>query len=87
MLNLSPAQQSAVLAAVEINAWLQVISMPSQNTTGTTADVVVEGYTEEQSADTWKLTCNVVSRALFDCLILDDPVRGVLEGPYSRLYV
>ncbi|RNM13289.1 hypothetical protein [Nocardioides pocheonensis] len=79
-------QAAAVLSAIEIDCWLQVTSMPSQNTGGTTADVVVEGYAEEVTASSWKLTCNVVSKSLTDCLILGDPVRGLLDAG-NRLYI
>jgi hypothetical protein len=80
------ATQALVLGALEIGAWLQITDMPTQNTGGATVDLVVEGYSEQATASSWTLTLNVVSKYLFDALILGDSTRGVLDAGY-RLYV
>jgi hypothetical protein len=84
---MTAAQQATVLTAIEINAWLRITSMPSQNTGGTTVDVVVQGYTEQQGGDTWTIQCNVVARSIFNALILDNSTYGVLDSAAARLYV
>lgn len=83
---MTPRTAASVLTALEINCWLQITGLPSQTPGGTTVDLVVEGYSEHVGADVWSVTCNVVSRSLFDALILDDPTLGVLDAG-NRLYV
>lgn len=83
---MTAAQAATVLTAIEINCWLRITGAPSQNTGGTQVDLVVEGYTESQSADEWKLTCNVVSRSLFRAWVLDSTTLSVLDST-TRLYV
>jgi hypothetical protein len=83
---MTPALAQSVLSAIELNCWLRVTSMPTQNTDGSTTDVIVEGFTERQDGDTWTLECNVVSRALFSAWILGDSTYSVL-GSTTRLYV
>lgn len=81
-----PAALAAqVLAAVNINTWLRITSLASQNTGGTTVDVVVQGFVEEASSDSWLLRCNVVSRSVYTALILDDPTFGALDS-YPLFY-
>lgn len=65
LFNMSPAQASTVVAALEIDCWLRVTSMAPQNPGGTTADVIVQGWQETVAAETWAITCNVVSQSLF----------------------
>lgn len=83
---MTPADAAAALAAIELDAWVQVTGLPSQTPGGTTVDLVVEGYSEEITATSWEITLNVVSKSLSDALILDDPTRGVLDAG-NRLYV
>jgi len=83
---LTAAQAQAVIAAVDVDAWVQVTSMPSQNIGGATVDLVVQGYSEQQTADTWTLAMNVVSQSLFDAWILGDATNGVLDTT-TKLYV
>jgi len=78
------AQQKTVLDALDINCWLRITSMPSQTPGSTTADVVVEGWTEEVSSDSWLIRCNVVSRSLFNVGIYDDATYGVFDSAVAR---
>lgn len=80
LFGMTPALASSVLAALDITRWLRVTSLASQDPGGITADVVVEGWSEQVTADSWTITCNVVDRSLFTALILDDPVFGVLDA-------
>lgn len=82
---MTAAQQEAALAALEPGAWLRVTSMPAQTPGGTTVDVMVQGFTEEQTGSSWSLTCNVVAREKFQAWILGDSTYGVL-GETTRLY-
>lgn len=77
---MTPAQQSAAIAALEHGCWLRAIAMPTQTTGGTTVDVVVEGVAENQAGDEWSITCNVVAKAALypKVFILDS---SVLDGP------
>ena len=84
---MTAAQAAAVVATLEPDCWLRVTGAPSQNTTGSTIDVVVEGIAPEVSGDSWRITCNVVSRSLFSPVwILGDLTQSVL-GSTTRLYV
>jgi hypothetical protein len=82
---MSASQAATVLTALEVDCWLRVTGAPSQNTGGTTIDVIVEGYTETVSASAWTITCNVVAQSLFAPWIMGDSVRGVM-GTTTRLY-
>jgi hypothetical protein len=62
---MTPAQASTVIAALDVDCWLRVTLMSPQNPGGTTADVIVEGWTETTSAEVWTISCNVVARSLF----------------------
>lgn len=83
---MTAAQQSAALAALEPGAWLRVTGMPAQTPGGTTVDVMVQGFAEEQTGSSWSLTCNVVARAKFTAWVLDDTTYGVLDST-TKLYV
>jgi len=65
LFGMPPSLASSVLDLLDLNCWLRVTSMASQNPGGVTADVIVQGWTETASADTWQITCNVVSRSLY----------------------
>jgi hypothetical protein len=86
LLKMSAADASAALTALELDGWVRVSSFPSQTPGGTTVDVVVEGYSEERTSTSWKLTGNVVARSLFNAWILGDSTYGVL-GSTTKLYV
>jgi hypothetical protein len=80
------ATASSVIAAIDIDCWLQITGMPSQTPGGTTVDLVVESIAEQVTGSSWTLTCNVVAQSLFDVWILGDATAGVL-GTTTRLYV
>jgi hypothetical protein len=84
LLGLDATTQADLLAA-ELDTWIRVTGLPSQTPGGTTADLVVQGFTEALMKDSWSISFNVVSKALTDCLVLDDPTRGILDA--NRLYV
>lgn len=77
---MTPAMASTVLAALDLDCWLRVVSMAPQTPGGTTADVVVQSISENHTADEWTIACNVVSRSLYDVFILDDATYGVLDS-------
>lgn len=83
---MTATQQQAAIAALGPGAWLRVTGMPAQTPGGTTVDVVVQGFTEEQSGSSWSLTCNVAARSKFQAWILGDSTYGVL-GSTTKLYV
>lgn len=83
---MSPAQAAAVLTALDLDMWLRVIGMATQNTTGTTANVVVQGFTEQADDSSWSVTCNVVLRSLFNAWLLGDSTYGVLDST-TELYI
>lgn len=63
---------ASVVAAIDLDCWLRVTSMASQNPGGTVVDVVVQGWHEEAiTGVSWTLTCNVVSRSLYTAFVLD----------------
>lgn len=71
---------ATVVDALDLNCWLRVTSLASQNPGGTTADVVVQGWREEVTAESWTITCNVVARSLYNAWILEDSVYGLLDS-------
>jgi hypothetical protein len=77
---------ATVVGDLDLNCWLRVTSLASQNPGGTTADVVVQSIREEATAESWTITCNVVARSLYAAWILGDPTYGVL-GSTTKLYV
>jgi hypothetical protein len=83
---LTASQASTILAALDLDCWLRVTMMAGQNPGGTTADVVVEGWTETVTAESWTITCNVVAASLFTAWVLGDTTYGVL-GSTTKLYV
>lgn len=85
LLTLDTATQAALLAA-EPNTWLRVTGLPSQTPGGTTADLVVQGFAETLTKDSWSITFNVISRSLVQAWILGDATYGVLDST-TRLYV
>jgi hypothetical protein len=87
LMKLTTAQATALLTAVELDAWIRVTTLPTQNTDGTIADLIVEGYSERVSGTEWTLTCQVVTRSLFSPVwILDSTTFSVL-GSTTRLYI
>lgn len=82
---MDPSLAALVLAAVDVDCWLRLTDMAPQNPDGCTVDVVVEGFSESGTGESWVITCNVVSRSLFTALILDDPVFGALDD-YPLFY-
>lgn len=85
---MDPVLATAVLTAIDMGAWLRIVSMPAQNIGGTSADLVVEGYSEEGNEDTWQLVLNVSDKATVypTPWILGHAVYSVL-GSTTRLYV
>jgi hypothetical protein len=82
---MTQAQAATVMNALDMSCWLRVTSMNSQNPGGTTADVVIQGWNVQVTAESWAITCNVVARSLYAALILDDATYGVLDST-SKLY-
>jgi hypothetical protein len=78
LFGMTPALASSVVAALDLNCWLRVTSLASQNPGGATADVVVQGWRASVTAESWSITCNVVARSLFNAWILGDATYGVL---------
>jgi len=70
---MTASMANAVLGALDLNCWLRVTSLASQNPGGATADVVVQGWREEATAESWTITCNVIARSLFQAALWDDP--------------
>jgi hypothetical protein len=86
LLSLDAATQSSLLGA-EPNTWIRVTGLPSQTPGGTTADLMVQGFSEALTKDSWSITFNVVNRSLYTALILDNATFGVLDSAVARLYV
>lgn len=76
--------REAVLG-LELGDRITISGFPSQSPAAT-ADLIVEGSSESQSINSWTLTLNTVPAAIFRAWVLEDPVYGVLEGPYTRLH-
>lgn len=87
MLTLTAAQQ-ATLVAVEPNTWVQVTGLPSQTPGGTTANLIVQGFTDTLTKDDWTLALNVVDKTTRypNVWILDNATYSVLDST-TRLYV
>lgn len=66
---MTATQVTAVLASLDLNCWLRVTSMASQNPGGTVADVVVQGWNASTTGESWSITCNVVARSLFQAAL------------------
>jgi hypothetical protein len=84
LFGMTPAQASTVLAALDVDCWLRVLLMSPQTPGGTTADVIVEGWSETTTSDTWTIACNVVARSLFAPVWVFDTS---LFDTTTRLYV
>lgn len=85
LLTMTAAQQQAALA-IEPNTWVRITGLPAQTPGGTTADLMVQGWSETLTATEWSLTLNVVARSMFQAWILGDATFGVLDST-TRLYV
>lgn len=85
LMTMIQADQQAWLA-VEPDHWIRITGLPAQTPGGTTADFVVEGWSEVMNAGEWSLTLNVVTRAFFTAWILGDSTFSVL-GSTTRLYI
>lgn len=70
---------------LELGDRLTISGMPPQAPLAT-ADLIVEGWTETYSKDAWSLQLNTVSADNFRAWVLEDPVYGALEGPFTRLH-
>lgn len=77
---MTPAMADTVLQKLDLDCWLRVIMMPGQNPDGTVADVMVQGFHQDVTNESWTATCNVVSRSLYTALILDDATFGALDS-------
>lgn len=85
VLTLSAADQSTVLS-LEPNSWLRVTGLPSQTPGGTTADLILQGFSESLSLSEWTITFNVTSRSPTGVAwILNDTTYSVL-GTTTKLY-
>ena len=62
LLTMTATQQAQALA-LEPDSWVQITGLPSQTPGGTTANFIVQGFTENLSADAWTLTLNVADKA------------------------
>lgn len=85
LLTLDVATQAALLAA-EADTWIRITGLPSQTPGGTTADLLVQGFTERMLPDAWDLSFNVVAMSMFRAWLLGDTTWGVL-GSTTRLGV
>lgn len=87
LLTMTAAQQAQMLA-IEPNHWFQVTGLPSQTPGGTTANFIVQGWTEALSKDAWTLTLNVVDKATLypSAWLLDSATNSVLDST-TRLYL
>jgi hypothetical protein len=87
VLTMTAAQQAQMLT-LEADSWLQVTGLPGQTPGGTTANFVVEGWSEALNAGEWTLTVNAANRAVAAPTpwILDDTTYSVLDST-TKLYV
>lgn len=85
VLALPSATQTALLAAT-VGTRFVVSNWPAQ--VGGTYDFgfFVEGYTEAIDPESHVIALNVSPAAITDVFILDDAVRGALDGPYPLAY-
>jgi len=65
LFKMTPAMAATVLPLLEIDTWLRITMMAPQNPSGTTTDVIIQGWEETVSADTWQIRCNVVAQSLY----------------------
>jgi hypothetical protein len=77
--------QTAVLA-LDLDDRIDIAGLPAQSPTGTTAQLVIDGYTETLTVDSWTLQINATSWALLSGWILEDTTYGVLDST-TRLTV
>ena len=84
---MTPTQANTVLATLDLDCFLRVTSMAAQNPGGAVADVVVQGWQETATNESWFVTCNVVARSLYDVFIPDDPVYGIPDAAVARVYI
>lgn len=87
LLTMTAAQQAAMLA-VEPDTWLRVTGLPGQTPGSTTADFIIQGWSETLTALEWTLTLNATNKAAIypTAWVLGDSVLGVLDST-TRLYV
>jgi hypothetical protein len=79
------AAQAASVQALELSDRVQITGLPSQALNGTTtADLIVEGWTETLSADSWDMTFNTSNFSQASAWVLDDSTYSVL-GTTTRL--
>lgn len=84
LLTLTNAQAASV-QALELSDRLKITGLPSQAFNGTTtADLILEGWTETLTATTWDMTFNTSSFEQVRAWILGDATYGVL-GSTTRL--
>jgi len=70
--------------ALELSDRIQITGLPSQSPTGSTADLIVEGWTETVSATDWAMQFNASPWTPNAVWILGDSTYGVL-GTTTRL--
>lgn len=75
-------QQTAL--TVELSDRLTVTGLPSQTPGGTTATLVVEGWTETWKLDTWEMAFNTSNWETYRAWLLDNATYSVL-GTTTRL--
>jgi hypothetical protein len=72
------------LLGLELGDRITISGFPSQSPEAT-ADLLIEGWSEEQSIDSWTLTLNTIPAETYRAWILGDSTYSVL-GSTTRLY-
>lgn len=78
LLTLPASVQEAALR-VELGDRLRVSGLPAQSPVAV-ADLLIEGWTEERTDQSWSMTFNTVPAEIHRAWILGDPVYGVLDS-------
>jgi len=79
LLGQTVAVQQAVMA-LEISDRIRITDLPAQTPGGTTADLIVEGWTETVSSTQWTMQLNVTPWAPNAVWVLEDPVYGQYDA-------
>ena len=76
---LTEPASAADVRALDIGSRIEVTDLPAQ-APESIADLRVQGYTERIGAGGWTVTANTTPYLAVTSLILDDPVRGLLDS-------
>jgi len=79
LLGQTVAVQQAVMA-LELSDRIRITDLPAQTPGGTTADLVVEGWTETVSSTQWTMQLNVTPWAPNAVWVLEDPIYGQYDA-------